>query len=506
MRAYARSYRIHAGILSGLMALIMTASGCGLSRGQSADMAAAAQALSNNQTPRGMVALAEESMKTAHDEALDYYAPTFLSTAEKHLKKAQSLMIKGGDDVTVAAEALAARKAIAQGLVVKQTVIRQLSDVFAMKDRLDQLKADVHARDDYDRRMDQIRKLIACIEKGDQTAVDKKKPEALEDMRALEVAVVKKVVLAEARDYLARARKIDAGKLSPKTWKTAEDTLQRARVFIESFPRDEAGVAKAGKEALLACRHAYFVTREVITIREMDKDAFENLVLNIETMLDRVRLGLEHEDVRHMSLHDQSVALASSAEALSRKLSACSREPLSVAVLPVPAPTAAAIPSPEPVEPSVAPEPAPEPDPTEPPTLADDLSPVNDEGVEPVTPDSITPDPAATTAADPAPVESPDENLDPATAPMEDLYLTDEEREQLRLNIAPAVDAAPVPTEPNMDLPASSQTVEPLDTGIPAEHAPGRDATSIPPPPTPLPLPDHAAAFDPPATPSPPSI
>jgi hypothetical protein len=456
-------------------------------------MAAAAQALSNNQTPQSMLAQAEESMKSAHDEALDYYAPTFLSTAEKHLKKAQSLMIKGGDDVAVAAEAMAARKAIAQGLVVKQTVVRQLSDVFAMKDRLDQLKADVHARDDYERRMDQIRKLIACIEKGDQAAVDKKKPEALGDMRALEIAVVKKVVLAQARDYLARARKIDAAKRAPKTWKTAEDTLQRARVFIESFPRDEAGVAKAGKDALLACQHAYFVTCEVITIAEMDKDAFENLVLDIETMLDRVRLSLDHDDVRHMSLHDQSVALAGAAETLNRQLASCSRAPLNVAASP--APTAEPVASPDlPVSPV-------EPAPTDEPALADDLQPLPDEDHETATIETLVSAPAVT-GHEPS-VMSPDdmETVDPQAISFDDLYLTDEEREQRRRKAVPPLVTVIESSDPE-GLPSedSPQAIEPTETNSTEEA----DSVSGPPS-SPEPVLDYPAASDLPAGPVPPS-
>lgn len=498
MTAYTGTYRIHIGIIAGLMALVMMGSGCGLSRSNSADMAAAAQALNNNQTPQSMLAQAEESMKTAHGEALDYYAPAFLSEAEKHLKKAQSLMIKGGDDVAVAAEAMAVRKAIAQGLIIKQTVVRQLTDVFAMKDRLDQLKADVHARDDYDRRMDQIRKLIACIEKGDQAVVDKKKPEALAEMRALEIAVVKKVVLAEARDFLTRARTIDAEKLSPKTWKTAEDTLQRARVFIESFPRDEAGVAQAGEEALLACQHAYFVTREVITIKSLDKNAVENLVLDIETMLDRVRLGLNHGDVRHMSLHDQSVALAGAAETLNRQLASCSRAPLNVAASP--SPTAEPVASPDlPVSPV-------EPAPTDEPALADDLQPLPDEGHETVTTETTTTEtlvsaPPVIDDAAPAQVEGESEDLDPAAASLDDLYMTDEEREQRSQKAAPsAVPVIALPTLPeDANPPAAPQTAEPTEIDSPTSSDPSTDTMSLPDPPTPAPLLNHPAASETPA-------
>lgn len=318
--------------------LMLVGSGCGMNRISGMDSPVVPQEL-ENLAPREVLSLAEKSMETAGQERLDYYSPTFVSLAEKHLKKAQNMMIKGADDVAVILEAESCRQMVAKGLATKQTVLRQLADVFDQKDRLDQLKADVYERSDYDDQMDHIAKLIRYIEKGDQEALEKKKKEYMADMIALEIAVVKKKTLTEPLDFLARAKANDARKLAPKTWKTAEDTLNQATVFIESFPRDEKGVERVGLVSLRACQHAFFVTQEVAAIKEMDKDHFENLVLDVETMLNRITQSMNHEDVRHMSLHDQSVALSSAAENLQRNLAASSHERLSVTPSDMPAPS-----------------------------------------------------------------------------------------------------------------------------------------------------------------------
>jgi hypothetical protein len=209
------------------------------------DQAAVELSKQSKQSPQEALALAEKDIATAKKEALEYYAPIHLSLAEQYLTKAQSLWVKGGQPVEMVAETIKARKMVAEGLDVKQSVLRQLSEVFEMKVRLDQLKAEVHLHDDYMDQLDHIKKLITYIEKGDQETLDKKKKDYLSDMRALEVNVVKKITLSEPIKILGNAKKIDAKKLAPKSWKSAEDTLKQSTVYIESFPRDDAGVKKA---------------------------------------------------------------------------------------------------------------------------------------------------------------------------------------------------------------------------------------------------------------------
>lgn len=284
------------------------------------DQTSLEQSRQSKQSPKEALALAEKDIDTAKKEALEYYAPLHLSEAEQCLKKAQSILVKGTDPVLAIAETIKVRKMVAEGLSTKQNVLRQMSDIFEQKQRLDQLKANVLLRDDYEDQLDNIKDLIIVIEKGDQAAFEKDKKEAMGEMLALEILVVKKKTLAEANEVLQSAKKADAKKLAPKTWKIAEDTLKQSTVFIESYPRDEEGVKKAGLDALRACQHALFVAKDTLVLKETDKDGFENVVLDMESKLDRIALGLNHPDVRHMSLYDQSVTLGSAAEVMSRNV------------------------------------------------------------------------------------------------------------------------------------------------------------------------------------------
>lgn len=278
------------------------------------------QSRQSSLSPKDALELAEKDIDSAKKEALEYYAPMHLSQAEQCLKKAQSLLVKGTDSVAVIAETIKVRKIVAEGITTKQTVLRQMSEIFDQKQRLDKLKADVLMRDDYDDQIDNIKELILVIEKGEQESFEKKKKEYLGEMLALEIEVIKKKTLSEAIQVLQSAKKIDAKKLAPKTWKIAEDTLKQSTEFIQSFPRDEEGVKKAGLDALRASQHVFFVTKETLVLKETDKDSFENVVLDMENKLGRIALGLNHPDVRYMPLYDQSVTLGTAAETMSRNV------------------------------------------------------------------------------------------------------------------------------------------------------------------------------------------
>ncbi|MFA6012189.1 MAG: hypothetical protein WC799_19515 [Desulfobacteraceae bacterium] len=306
-----------------IIALILVLASCSMNRlpnSAALDQISLEQSRQSSLSPKDALALAEKDIDSAKKEALEYYAPIHLSQAEQSLKKAQSLLVKGTDPVAVIAETIKVRKMVAEGISTKQTVLRQMSEIFEQKQRLDKLKADVLMRDDYDDQLDNIKELILVIEKGEQESFEKKKKEYLGEMLALEIEVVKKKTLSEAIQVLQSAKKIDAKKLAPKTWKIAEDTLKQSTEFIQSYPRDEEGVKKAGLDALRASQHVFFVTKETFVLKETDKDNFENVVLDMESKLDRIALGLNHPDVRHMSLYDQSVTLGTAAEAMNRNV------------------------------------------------------------------------------------------------------------------------------------------------------------------------------------------
>lgn len=306
-----------------IVALILVIASCSMNRlpnSAALDQISLEQSRQSSLSPKDALALAEKDIDSAKKEALEYYAPIHLSQAEQCLKKAQSLLVKGTDSVAVIAETIKVRKMVAEGISTKQTVLRQMSEIFEQKQRLDKLKADVLMRDDYDDQIDNIKELILVIEKGEQESFEKKKKEYLGEMLALEIEVVKKKTLSEAIQVLQSAKKIDAKKLAPKTWKIAEDTLKQSTEFIQSYPRDEDGVKKAGLDALRASQHVFFVTKETFVLKETDKDNFENVVLDMESKLDRIALGLNHPDVRHMSLYDQSVTLGTAAEAMNRNV------------------------------------------------------------------------------------------------------------------------------------------------------------------------------------------
>ncbi len=284
------------------------------------------QSRQSKHSPKEALARAEKDIEKARKEALEFYAPLHLSQAEQSLKKAQSLFVKGTDMISAVAETIKVEKMVSEGLTTKNTVLRQMKDVFEQKVRLEQLKSDVIMRDDFEDQMDNIKDLIVLIEQGDQPGFEKEKKSTMTEMLELEKTVVKKKTLAEALEVLQSAKKADAKKLCPKTWKTAEATLQQSTVFIESYPRDDEGVKKAGLDALRACQHALFVAKETQVLQDTDKDDFENVVLDMESKLDRIALGLNHPDVRHMSLHDQSVTLSKAAETLSRNLVVTTRK------------------------------------------------------------------------------------------------------------------------------------------------------------------------------------
>jgi hypothetical protein len=267
--------------------------------------------------------IAVSQLKTDIDNArntikLGYYAPRHLALAEKSLTNANDLLIKQAEPVLILQETIKAQKILEAGKNIKVSVKRHLKSIFDEQEWLDAINAKHYLPDRYNEAITDITGLIDKIENNNiESALDDQN-DLFKEMIELEVDVMKTKHLNEAKAFLKKASRIDGNKLAKFTYKKAQNTLDSSAEFIELNSRDIKGIENAGTEALLACKHAFYITEEIIRLTKTDEDEYENYILDIEGLFNRVTVAAKCPDLRHMPLFDQSTELSGFIEAHSK--------------------------------------------------------------------------------------------------------------------------------------------------------------------------------------------
>ena len=264
-----------------------------------------------------MVTEAEVTVRKAHSAEFDFYAPGTLDRMERQLRDVQESGKKADADK---ARLFSMTKAMEQnfqsGQSNKALVLSQLAGVLEQKQVIEKLNAAQLYPRDYKNSMESVIGLIRNIESGKPDNARSSTPSVMEDMRKLEIRIVKGVVLGRAAAFLAEARDKDAKEKARKTYEEASLAYDRAIKLIDTNPRDQEQITSLGGQATLLAQRCVRIAEEVAKLQEIKPKEMEVVVLEQERRMQRVAEALRQGDIRDQSLNNQSLALAKAAEKL----------------------------------------------------------------------------------------------------------------------------------------------------------------------------------------------
>ena len=271
----------------------------------------------SRKTVAEMVSEAEATVRKAHSAEFDFYAPGTLDRMERQLRDIQE---SGKNPDADKARLFAMTKAVEQNLQSGQSnkalVQSQLAGVLEQKQVIEKLNAAQLYPRDYKNSMESVIGLIRNIESGKPDNARSSTPSVMEDMRKLEIRIVKGVVLGRAAAFLAEARDKDAKEKARKTYEEASLAYDRAIKLIDTNPRDQEQIASLGGQATLLAQRCVRIAEEVAKLQEIKPKEMEVVVLEQERRMQRVAEALRQGDIRDQSLNNQSLALAKAAEKL----------------------------------------------------------------------------------------------------------------------------------------------------------------------------------------------
>lgn len=268
-------------------------------------------------TPTQLVNNAEATLKKAREAELNFYAPQTFARMEQVVREIQSIGKKPDADKK---QLVALSKALDQSMQTatsnKATVLAQLADVIDQKKVLDELNTAKLFPSDYKSVVDDTVDLIEYIEDGKADKARAGAAEVIKDMRELEVRAIKETVLGKATTALAEAEDKNAKDHARKSFEEATTAYDRAIKLIETSPRSRDEIQKLGANATFLAQRSVRVIDEVLRLQQIKPKDMEQVALDGEARLHRISEAMKHQDVRNLSLNDQSAALVQAAEKL----------------------------------------------------------------------------------------------------------------------------------------------------------------------------------------------
>lgn len=267
-------------------------------------------------TPQEAFIEANEAIKTATQEELQFFAPLHMEQAREGLALAQKLLKKKGKEKETIQQSFKVKQLVDNGIQIKQQVNSLLALSLKQLLTLNEVGSPKILPGDYQDVYEDMIDLIKDIERGSTDVAIKNQADLLKDMTALEIETVRVKYMVPVETMLERAEDSDAQKLAEKTFEHAEKEIETAHKFIDTHYRDHQAVEKTSQAAMRAAKHAYIVATEVPALEGMKPEQAEQRILFVESLLERIARNLDTVELMGNSLHDQSVMIADQVEKL----------------------------------------------------------------------------------------------------------------------------------------------------------------------------------------------
>jgi len=265
-------------------------------------------------TPQAAIENAEQAMKLAEKEHLNFYAPFHNKQAKKALKQARKRLEKletkesildsinifsSNSPQNVIDDANNAINNVNKGVQYKAIVKEELAPALEQVRRLDKLKARDHFPDQYRQALKELHSIIIDIERDNLDSAKEDQAPLVENMYALEVHTVEFITLNETRELIKRLEEADAEDYIPLLNFESIDMLNKAEIYIRANPRSLEEVKEIGERAYYVSLHAINVLNRVQIMSNRTHEEiildFENLLAPLAILLDAK--GIAHEDI-----------------------------------------------------------------------------------------------------------------------------------------------------------------------------------------------------------------
>ena len=291
--------------------LMLTAAVCLL--GGCAGKGLPTEATTGPEKPLEHVNRLEKEIDSGRDKQLNVLAPTWFSKAETSLYEAKKGLELEDDLSNVLKNVTYGRAHLERAQEVGNVVREEFPDVVKARD-LARAAGAPNMGGDYVKAEEDFLDLMRAIEKNDLSWARKNRSRVVQAFDKLELRAIKGV-LGEVRRLIKEGEERGGSKITPNTFKAAQDKLRDVDTFISENRYQKEQIHQQVNEALFQGRRLLQVIEQSKKIQAMEP---EQITLWFERMLYEAAAKLSAPDMRDRSFEVQVENILASVEALQK--------------------------------------------------------------------------------------------------------------------------------------------------------------------------------------------
>lgn len=236
--------------------------------------------------PRAMYERTAELFARPENLGLEFYSPTYYSSATRALKDAERSLNNPRDkQPSVAQATIAARKLLEKAQFTRAAVERNLKDFVKHRNLLVELEASKWQPEDWKDLQKEMKELVLLIEDDRIKKALKLEPSVRKSMYELEINTLLVSSLNQARKTLDRAEKAEAENYSPYYFNQAQALIADTEIYIRGNYRDRRGIAYRAQKADTEALHAYKTALDSKRLVEFDESDTEDYFIALKQKL-----------------------------------------------------------------------------------------------------------------------------------------------------------------------------------------------------------------------------
>lgn len=255
----------------------------------------------------------EKDIDNGRDKQLNVLAPTWFSKAETSLYEAKKSLELEDELSDVLKNVTYGRAHLQRAQEAGNVARAEFPDVIEARD-LARAAGATNMGEDYAKAEEQFLELMRAIEKNNLMWARKNRATVVRAFDELELRAIKGV-LDEVRELINEGEKSGARKITPNTFKAAQDKLRDVDVFISENRYQKEEIHKQVNEALFQARRLHQVLQQSKNIQTMEP---EQITLWFEGMIYKTAAKLAAPDMRDHAFEVQVENILASVAALQK--------------------------------------------------------------------------------------------------------------------------------------------------------------------------------------------
>ncbi|GAA6134177.1 hypothetical protein NBRC116188_09660 [Oceaniserpentilla sp. 4NH20-0058] len=264
----------------------------------------------NNSSTQALLQNAKLKIQKANTKLLAFYAPTYMEKAQESYNKAKELYADNAETKDIQLQSQLVMQYVESGVRNKKMVKEYLASSLNHRAVLEKLKTDTLFPAEFAVVTEQQLELIRQVEQRKEIEARNHQKAIIKAMKALEVKTIKHTYLSKTYTMLKQAESLKAAQHLPTIYQETLAQIKQIEAYISENPRKKTQINQYSQDSLFSAERLFSLSRLANQLENKQEGELENWIISLENQMQSISQAMQHDDIRNLSLADQSLILS----------------------------------------------------------------------------------------------------------------------------------------------------------------------------------------------------